>query len=347
MFSIIVPTKNRSHYLKSALESIVSHCSYTEDFEILIVDNGSTDTTRILAKYFIESYKEYRIKYLYEEEPGLLSGRHRGTLEAQGEVLIFIDDDVEVSSSWLQAIKLAFREASVQLVGGPSLPKYEVPPPRWLDFAWQTHQYGKLLPTLSLLDFGDEVRDIDPNYVWGLNFSIRKNALMELGGFHPDCLPKHLQYFQGDGETGLTRKAYVKGYRAVYQPQALVFHNVPKARMTTDYFEAWYFYYGICDSYSMTRADYQAGYSMIKNIKHFLKRNLSAIKNDIKQKIKFLIEDRIVLDEDEKIFLNIKKRCFLSYKEGFNFHQKYIRSNPNILDWVLRENYWNYQLPNL
>lgn len=59
---------------------------------------------------------------------------------------------------------------------------------------------------LSLLDIGQDVPNIDPNYIWGLNFSIRKQTMYDCGGFHPDLVPAYLQCWQGDGETGLTKK---------------------------------------------------------------------------------------------------------------------------------------------
>lgn len=62
-----------------------------------------------------------------------------------------------------------------------------------------------------------------------------------------------MQHFQGDGETGLTQKANANGYKAIYQPKALVFHQVLKQRMTYEYFDHRYFHQGICDSYSEIR----------------------------------------------------------------------------------------------
>ena len=67
----------------------------------------------------------HRIRYLLEPEPGLLSGRHRGALESDGEILVFLDDDIEATAGYLHAILDAFKDPAVQLVGGPNLPRYE------------------------------------------------------------------------------------------------------------------------------------------------------------------------------------------------------------------------------
>jgi len=331
VISIIIPTLNRANLLRPAIQSFCHQNFPSDQFEILVVDNGSTDNTRGITESAINAFLSHKIRYIYEPEPGLLSGRHRGALDAKGELLTFVDDDIEADANWLQAIKESFDDSTVQIVGGRNLPKYELEPPEWLDWFWSDHSYGKICGDLSLLDFGDQVREIDANYVWGLNFSIRKNALFELGGFHPDCVPKHLQYFQGDGETGLTQKANLKRYRAIYQPKALVFHSVSKDRMTHEYFDKRYFYQGVCDSYSHIRNNNQLKQvGFIEKIKvHFRK---------IKQLVKKLISK-----ENEKDAL--RDRFHHSYQKGYQFHQNTVHQNPELLDWILRKNYWDYKLP--
>ncbi len=253
MNSIIIPTFNRACYLALAINSFVAQKFPAEKFEILIIDNGSTDNTKQVAETAISTNPSHQIQYIYEPEPGLLSGRHRGAIEAKGDILIFVDDDIQADVNWLQAIESSFTAPSVQVVGGRNLPKYEVEPPEWLEWFWEKHPSGQSCSYLSLLDLGDQVCEIDANYVWGLNFSIRKKALFELRGFHPDCIPKHLQHFQGDGETGLTLRANQLGYKAIYQPKALVFHHVTKERMTYEYFAKRFFYEGVCKSYTELR----------------------------------------------------------------------------------------------
>ncbi|RAM51569.1 MAG: hypothetical protein C6Y22_10940 [Hapalosiphonaceae cyanobacterium JJU2] len=334
MISIIIPTLNRASTLELAIKSFCLQNLSPNQFEILVVDNGSNDNTKDIIEAAISKFPSHKIRYIYEPEPGLLSGRHRGALEAKGEILTFVDDDIEADVNWLRAIKESFDDPTVQMVGGRNLPKYEVEPPKWLEWFWLEHPYGKLCAELSLLDFGDQVREIDANYVWGLNFSIRKSTLLELGGFHPDCIPKHLQYFQGDGETGLTQKANKKGYKAIYQPQALVWHSVSQDRMSYEYFEKRYFYQGVCDSYSLIReTEGQLKHlSLIENIKAPLIR--------LKQASKKLMSIQTEKDLLEERFHN-------AYQKGYQFHQNAVRQNPKLLNWVLKQDYWNYNLPKL
>ena len=88
---------------------------------------------------------------------------------------MFVDDDIEADGRWLQSIIDTFADPTVQLVGGKNLPKYEIAPPKWLEGFWGSTPYGgRACGDLSLLDLGDCPIDIDANYVWGLNFAIRK-----------------------------------------------------------------------------------------------------------------------------------------------------------------------------
>jgi glycosyltransferase involved in cell wall biosynthesis len=341
MISIIVPTFNGSRYLKGALDSIVHQNYPPSEYEILIVDNCSTDNTKEIGLRAIAAYHDHSIKYIFEPMPGLLSGRHRGVLEAQGEVLIFIDDDITADENWLQSIADIFEDESVQFVTGKNLPDYQSEPPDWLDWFWDRRDSVNTCGWLSLLDFGDEVKEIDHDYVWGLNFSVRKSALLELGGFHPDAYPNHLQIFQGDGETGLTMKAKEKGYKAIYQPKASVYHKIPATRMTYEYFENRYYFQGVCDSY----ADVRRNKGKWQSMETSWKGGGTIIPGIGKTPEHFPPERKWVecwIDEKR-----LKERFQQAYKSGYGFHRNAVRKSPKVLKWVLKDDYWDYKLPEI
>jgi glycosyltransferase involved in cell wall biosynthesis len=297
------------------------------DYEILVVDNGSTDNTRKIVEKMIAFKSGHNIKYIFEPEPGLLSGRHRGAFEANGEVLIFVDDDVEAIPGWLPAIIRSFADNSVHLVGGPSLPKFEAEPPAWLKKFWMCSKGKIMCVPLSISYLSYEKIKIDPCYIWGLNFAIRKKTLFNLGGFHPDCIPKHLQHFQGDGETGLSLKIKEKDLKAIYDPSALLYHNIPKERLTVAYFEDRFYYQGVCDSFTQIR------------------KNSGAYNIDLP---KYCSNHRNgshlpAYDRYKQIVYN---RIHNAYVNGFVFHQDIVKNSEIMLEWVLRENYlFDYKLP--
>ena len=247
--SVIVPTLNRASALRRSLASFVLQAFPADQYEIIVVDNGSTDKTEDTVRSCAEKYPFHRIRHIFEPEPGLLSGRHRGAFEANGELFVFVDDDIEATDHWLAAIVAAFdNDENAQFVCGPSLPKYEVEPPAWIEMFWQSAQCGgRMCWYLSLIDCGTKMFKINPNLIFGLNFSIRRQAFYDLGGFHPDAVPDDLLRFRGDGESGLTMVAEIRRQVAIYRPDAIVHHFVSAKRITPEYFERRAYLQGISE----------------------------------------------------------------------------------------------------
>jgi len=334
--SIIIPTLNRSATLHDTLVSLASLDHDAAAYEILVVDNGSTDYTGELVDRFISSTPSHRIRYYYEPEPGLLSGRHKGALKAKGDILVFIDDDIIADAGWLNAIVRTFEDPTVHLVGGPSLPKYETAPPEWLEIFWFRNGAVSTCGSLSLQDQGSKIIEVDPTWVWGLNFAIRKSTLFETGGFHPDSIPKHLQRFQGDGETGLSLKIRQRGLKAVYQPEALVYHQIPAQRLTIEYFEDRMFFQGVCDSYTKIREPHF-------NVNAKNQRNGLDWKLPLRKARQ--IGGRIYRKLTRDPYAEIRRRIQDAYRAGFAFHQNEVANDPELLKWVLKPDYWDYKLP--
>ena len=325
--SIIIPTRNRSKWISSAIQSFVKQDFPSSQYEIIVVDNGSTDNTREITEHAV-SLNKNNIRYIYEPEPGLLSGRHRGASEAKGDILVFVDDDIEAVNGWLSAIMAEFEDESVHMVGGPSLPKFEVEPPEWMERYCNIKNSQLTCGSLSLLNKGNKKIENDPIFVWGLNFAIRRKTLFELGGFHPDGVPNHLLHFRGDGETGLALKLKEKRLKAVYAPGAKVYHYIPQERLTITYFEKRFYSQGISDSYTQIR----------KN------KGISNIKIPNYQLYDQYLPNVPAYDQYKQI---IYKRIHNSYVDGFLFHQESVRKSKTLLNWVLREDYFDYQLPEL
>jgi glycosyltransferase involved in cell wall biosynthesis len=326
--SIIVPTRNRVNYLINALRSFVAQDYPSTNYEILVVDNGSDDSTKDITENMIASSGGSNIKYIFEQEPGLLSGRHRGSFEADGDILIFVDDDIEAVSGWLQAIVETFNDPDVHLVGGPSLPKFEVEPPAWLSKFWSQDNGQVICGSLSVFSLGDKQKEVDPCNVWGLNFAIRKKTLFDLGGFHPDCIPKELQHYQGDGETGLSIKLKQKGLKAIYSPKAIVYHLIPRERLTVKSFEERHFYQGVCDSFTKIRQH--------KGLHRYQIPRYSPNQTDSGNSSTYNLYQNIIYNRIHK-----------AYVEGFMFHQEAVRNSRILLDWVLRDSFLDYHLPDL
>ena len=330
ILSVIIPTHNRCSLLQAALNSLEMQTLPRSDFEVLVIDNGSTDNT----KQVVESAQQRlgNVRYFYEPTPGLHVGRHLGLKMAKSDILVYADDDIEAFPTWLEAIAESFQDPEVVLVGGKNLPKWESDPPDWILKMWEPDKNGnRILGYLSILDLGDQEKEISPFYVFGCNFSIRKRVLLEASGFHPDGMPKELIIYRGDGETHVSRYIQAKGYKAFYNPKASIYHVIPRERLTIEYFEYRAFIQGISDSFSDIRKKHRKdNYDNYEtNILALLKRYL----HPLKRKINSLVNP----DDWQKN--KLKAHLRQAWLNGYNFHQDAVKQNSELLKWVLRDDY--------
>lgn len=110
MISVVLPTYNRARCLSRAINSVLNQ-TYS-DFELIVVDDGSTDNTREL----VEGYSDPRIRYLYQENAGANAARNRGIEEARGEYIAFHDSDDEWREDKLDVQLRALKEHNVDIV---------------------------------------------------------------------------------------------------------------------------------------------------------------------------------------------------------------------------------------
>jgi glucosyl-dolichyl phosphate glucuronosyltransferase len=339
IISVVMPTRNRLEDIKASLPSLREQDIHGVDWELIIVDNGSIDGTEAWCGLQVGGVNP-RVRYVCEPAPGLLSGRHRGAMEAKGHILTFIDDDIQALPGWLRAIYSGFDDPEVALVGGPSRPNYESEPPEWMEEFWTTTPCGgRTCGFLSLIDLGPERLVIEARYIYGLNFSIRRDALRALGGFHPDGVPSDLLRYRGDGETGLAFAAERSGFKAVYEPGAAVLHKVPADRMTLEYFEKRAYSQGVSDSYTRARRLHGLSGRPQRSILRGLRRRLGAAGRLVKSQLRPLWND------DVPVVTEAKHRIALAYERGVAFHQDAMLRDPAVRDWVLRPDYWDYALP--
>ena len=327
--SVIIPTFNRAKLLSETLVSILNQSLDSDSYEILLIDNNSNDETLEVVKQ-LNSDHNNRIKYIFEEAPGLVNGRHRGAKESQGDILVFADDDIIASHNWLAAIQESFADPRIGLVGGKVLPQFEIEPPSWLDAFWGRNELGKWNIYLSLIDLGEEIKEIPANFVFGCNYAIRKNVLYQCGGFHPDSFPIDLIKYRGDGEAGLGDEIMKQGYQTLYNPQNLILHKVTKNRLTPTYFCRRAFFEGISNSYTEIRRQGKLLQSKTDNINFQEEFVYGLLKGIIKV--------------DASSLEDIQKMVNLSYQQGKLYHQKEVKKDTNLLSSILKNNYFEHGL---
>ncbi|MGD9832018.1 MAG: glycosyltransferase family 2 protein [Piscinibacter sp.] len=328
--SVIIPTRDRADVLARCLQSLERQTAAADAFEVIVVDNGSRDHTRQTALAF-ES--RLRLRYLHAPEPGLHVGRHAGWKAARADLLVFCDDDIEAEPSWVGGVIDAFADPRVGLVGGNCHPNFEAEPPPWLARWWnEPVGAGRALGYLSVLDFGHGRFDIDPSFVWGCNFSVRRAVLDAVGGFHPDGMPKDLMRFRGDGESHVARAVRDQGWRTLFSSEASVHHQVSAGRMTPAYFEQRAFAQGVSDSYSAVRRCAGMPLPLAERLLQALRPTARTLRE--RWRARATASDVVGAE-----LLKVRLGTVRAWREGFNYHQSQLRTDRHLLEWVLKESY--------
>ena len=104
--SVVLSTYNRAERLQPALDALLAQMG-SVDYEILLVDNNSTDATASVVRAVAEQ-AHGRIRYVFEERQGLSHARNRGIRLARAPIIAFSDDDVRVAPDWVLQISRAF-----------------------------------------------------------------------------------------------------------------------------------------------------------------------------------------------------------------------------------------------
>lgn len=242
-FSVVVPTLNRKAFLAETVEMLTRQAYPADGFEIIVVDNGSTDGTGDLRSS-LTSGTSPKVRWIDESRRGLHFGRHAGARAATGEVLAYTDDDVRVDPNWLHELNAVYDAFDADAVGGRIDIEWDREPPDWIapfEFALGRLDHG---PEAKLLTAGQMIN--------GGNFSILRKRLFEVGGFNPDQVG---DYLVGDGETGLCRKIHQHGWRMAWAPSARIWHRqlVDRNGTVRDLRRRWY-NNGVCDAYEWFRS---------------------------------------------------------------------------------------------
>ncbi len=161
--SVIIPTFNEEKYISHSLEGLQGQTF--KDFETIVVDKDSTDSTREIAQ-------RYGAKVILEKANGVGIARNRGAQAARGNILVFLDADTRPHPKLLSIYKRAFESRAIAAATGPILPLEEADRRMRLGFKFVSVFFVK-----SSIKLGK------PSIV-GLNFAVKKDVFREVGGFN-------------------------------------------------------------------------------------------------------------------------------------------------------------------
>lgn len=228
MISVIVCTYNRQEYLPDCLKHLANQSADNRDFEVLIIDNNSTDNTANIASDFIKSHPEMNVHYFCEMNQGHTFARNRGLKEAKGDILSFIDDDAFVDQDFIKEIQSYFKEhTEVSAIGGKILPVYEGKSPKWMS------KY--LLTLVSALDMGNSPKKFKGSkFPIGANMAFRSEVFEKYGHFNTD-LGRRGSGLEGGDEKEVFLRLKKEKEEIHYVPKVKVDHVIPEKRLTMEY----------------------------------------------------------------------------------------------------------------
>jgi len=235
--TVIICTYNRCDLLSEALESVLSQDADEIRYELIVVDNNSTDDTKsVIASFLSRGYPNFR--FLFEGKQGLSNARNAGLANARAPLIAFTDDDVRVARDWVRAIKRTFDEhPEVDYLGGKVLPRWNVEPPPWLT--------GEHWSALALQDHGETSfysNDARPTCLVSANLALRRELLPLVGNFDP-AFARIGASSSEDHEWQL--RVWNSGRQGLYAPQVVVTADVQVERMSKAYHRLWHTGHGV------------------------------------------------------------------------------------------------------
>ena len=282
--SAIVCTHNRADYLEKALASLTSQSLPPGDFEVLVVDNASSDGTAEVARHYAAHVPN--LHYLREERLGLSLARNTGADAARAPYLAYIDDDARAAPDWLERLLVAFGRTtpSPACIGGRVWLDWDGAAPHWLP--------PRYYSIYTYVDHGDEDRPLgEREYLVGANMAFRRDVLLDLGGFDPNLGRKGSLLLSGE-ESEVVGKVRGRGLGVFYAGSAAVWHAVPPTRRCRAWLWARMFYDGasqplIDSGTGRSRAHYlRQGYFDVRRIARFaLGGGLALLRGDRERRL--------------------------------------------------------------
>ena len=228
--SVVISTRNRAHYLPEVLRTLAAQdCDVP--FEVVVVDNGSTDDTRSLLATWCRG--DARFRAVSEPRAGLSRGKNAGIRAARAPLLLFTDDDMQVEPQWVASYHRLFREHpdAVFVAGGPILP---IPHdlgewPAWLEQA--------ALPDAGMLHYHEERALRDREYAWGGNMAVPRRLFDRFGAWNEAVGLQGDQRVTGQDseffeDTELQDRVRKGGGAVWFCPGAVVHHRVDRRSVT-------------------------------------------------------------------------------------------------------------------
>jgi len=227
-YTVAICTYNRAALLERTLVSLSKVVGVqATGIEVIVVDNQSTDATpQVIAKF----QSQLPLRSYHEPRQGHCFARNCAVEHAQGDVMLWTDDDVQLDTHWLTAYQSAIESApTAAFWGGPIEPLFLSRPPRWVQQNWT-----QLAGCYAARDLGAQPRELDAQHLpYGANFAVRTSACRQ---FPFDTrLGRRGESLMGDDERDFLWRLLQAGHTGHWVPQARLQHLIPADRLSLRY----------------------------------------------------------------------------------------------------------------
>lgn len=225
--SAIISTYNRARFLPGLFDAIRNQTLLATEFEVVIVNNNSTDDTEILSQEFIKMNPGFKVSYCVETNQGLSFGRNRGIIESNSGLVTFLDDDALPAPEFLEKTVSFFEtHPDAGAAGGKILLQFTGKKPDWFN--------PFLAPLLGYFNCGDKTKIFERTFFKGSNMTFRK-SLFDIYSPFDFRLGRTGEGLIGGEEKELFYRLKNNGVQLWYIPEAVVYHLVPEERTSYDF----------------------------------------------------------------------------------------------------------------
>ncbi len=298
--SLIICTYNREKYLQKTLDFIDLQTLDTNRFEIIIVDNNSSDSTKLIAEDYIKNHSNAR--YIFESKQGLSYARNTGYKEAKSENLLYLDDDAYLNAEGLEnLVDFINSDENLTIVGGRAVIKYPEEKPEWVT--------KSVVNWLGSYDYGDDIIEVNSENIKkkivrfpiGCCFFVRKRILDEIDGFNPKLGRVGTKMLAGE-EFLISKYVQKNNGRIVYFPRIKVDHAIVPNWLNQEFLLNKTSFYGISDVY----VHFLSEEYLWNHIKYFGFRTIFLVKNFVDYFLALITRNRQKQFE-VKLLLNFNK----------------------------------------
>jgi glycosyltransferase involved in cell wall biosynthesis len=227
-YTVALCTHDQADRLKRTLADLRKLRAPQAPWELLIVDNACSDATpSLLAR---EPWPSgWQVRVVREEKLGLSNARNCALREAQGDYVIFVDDDETPDPEWLRAFETLIRDHAPDAFGGRIEVLFEGDRPPWLndDLLGFLGQLNRADKTVPLTEPGTSFH--------GGNFGLRRR-LCETVGVFDSALGRKGTDNTGGEEVDFYRRLLAVGCKVWWTPDAVIFHRIQAAKLKRSYF---------------------------------------------------------------------------------------------------------------